>query len=145
MIDLEFGMLVDKPVEEVFKFLSDPLNIPKWQAMIASIEQMTPGAVGLGSKFSVHAALMGRALDGVMEITSYEPPNKFGFTNKAGPMQVTVTITLKPAGTGTKVSLQAQGNPEGVFKLAEGPLTHQIKSQMEANLAKLKTLLESLI
>jgi carbon monoxide dehydrogenase subunit G len=143
MIEFELGALVDRPLQEVFDFLSNPLNLPKWQAMVGSIEQATPGALGVGSKYNVHAEMLGRKLDGVMEITAYEPPAKFGFTNQAGPMQVTVLMTLKPAGTGTKITLHAQGNPGGVFKLAEGPLSHQVQSQMEANLARLKALLEA--
>lgn len=143
MINFELSTLVDRPIQDVFNFLSNPLNLPKWQGMIASIEQATPGPNTVGSKYNVHAEVLGRHIDGLMEITAYEPPTKFGFTNQAGPMQVTVTVTLKPVGTGAKITLNAQGNPEGLFKLAEGPLTHQIKSQMETNLAKLKSVLES--
>ena len=143
MINFELGTLVDRPPQDVFAFLSNPLNLPKWQAMVGSIEQATPGATAVGSKYTVHAELLGRHIDGVMEITAFEPPAKFGFINQAGPMQVTVTVTLKPAGTGTKITLNAQGNPGGLFKLAEGPLGHQIQSQMEANLARLKSLLEA--
>ena len=144
MINFELSTLVDRPMENVFAFLSNPLNLPKWQSMVASIEQVTPGAVGIGSKYNIHAALLGRAIDGVMEVIACEPPTKFGFTNKAGPMEVTVNVTLKLVGTGAKITLNAQGNPAGVFKLAEGPLTHQIKSQMEANLARLKSILEAM-
>ncbi len=143
MINLELSTLVDRPLEDVFNFLSNPLNVPKWQAMIASIEQVTPGPNAVGSKYNVHAEMLGRHIDGLMEITAYEPPTKFAFTNQAGPMQVNVIVTLKPVGTGAKITLNAQGNPGGVFKLAEGALTHQIKSQMETNLAKLKSVLES--
>jgi len=145
MIDLEISTLVDRPVEEVFKFMSDPLNLPKWQVMVERIEQAMPGVAGLGAKFNVHAQVMGRAMVGLMEITALEPPNKFGFKNKAGPVEVNVTVRLKPVGTGSKVTLHVQGNPEGVFKLAEGPLGQQIKGQMEKNLVKLKSVLESLI
>lgn len=143
MINLELSTLVDRPLEDVFNFLSNPLNLPKWQAMIASIEQATPDPNAVGSKYNVHAEVLGRHIDGLMEIIAYEPPTKFGFTNRAGPMQVRVTITLKPVGTGAKITINAQGNPGGVFKLAEGALAHQIKGQMEANLARLKTVLES--
>jgi carbon monoxide dehydrogenase subunit G len=142
MITFDISTLVDRPLPEVFTFLSNPLNLPKWQTMIDSIEQVTPGAVAVGSKYKVSAEMMGRKIDGVMEVITFEPPVKFGFTNQAGPMQVTVTATLKPVGTGAKITLNAQGNPGGVFKLAEGVLTKQIKSQMETNLANLKTLLE---
>jgi len=143
MINFEIGVLIDRPVPDVFSFLSNPLNLPKWQSMIARIEQVTPGAVNVGSKYKVSAEMMGRKIDGQMEITTFEPPARFGFTNHAGPMQVTVTVMLKPVGTGAKISLNAQGNPGGLFKIAEGVLAGQVKSQMEANLARLKTLLEA--
>ncbi len=143
MITLDLSTLVDRPVPEIFDFLSNPLNLTKWQQMIAHIEQVTPGAVGVGSKYKVAAELLGRKIDGLMEITTFAPPDKFGFTNQAGPLQVTVTVTLKPVGTGAKIALHAEGNPAGVFKIAEGVLAGQVKSQMEANLARLKSVLES--
>lgn len=143
MITLDLSALVDRPLSDVFTFLSNPLNLPKWQSMVAGIEPVSPGAVGVGSKYKVSAEMLGRKIDGLMEITAFEPPTKFGFTNQAGPMQVTVTMTLKPAGTGAKIALHAQGNPGGVFKLAEGALAGQVKSQMEANLARLKAVLET--
>ena len=145
MINFDINTLVDRPIEDVFTFLSNPLNTPQWQAMIKSIEQAVPGVVEIGTKFNVHAEMMGRAMDGLMEVTAYEPPSKFGFSNKAGPMEMAVTFTLKPVGTGTKINLNIQGNPGGIFKLAEGPMTHQIKSQMEANIARLKSVLEAMI
>ena len=143
MITFDLSTLVDRPMPEIFAFLSNPLNLPKWQSMIAGIEQVTPGVVGVGSKYKVSAEMMGRKIDGLMEITTLEPPAKFGFTNQAGPMQVTVTVTLKPVGTGAKIALHAEGNPGGVFKIAEGVLAGQVKSQMEANLARLKMVLEA--
>lgn len=143
MITLDLSTLVDRPMSDVFTFISNPLNLPKWQSMIASIEQVTPGAVGVGSKYKVAAEMMGRKIDGLMEITTFAPPDKFGFTNQAGPMQVTVTVALKPVGTGAKIALHADGNPGGVFKIAEGVMAGQVKSQMEANLARLKSVLEN--
>jgi carbon monoxide dehydrogenase subunit G len=57
-------------------------------------------------------------------------------------MQVNLTFMLKPVGTGTKVNLNAQGNPAGLFKLAEGMMAGRVKSMMEENLARLKSVLE---
>jgi carbon monoxide dehydrogenase subunit G len=143
MITFDLSTLVDRPMLDVFTFLSNPLNLPKWQSMVASIEPVLPDAVGVGSKYRVAAEMLGRKIDGLMEITTFAPPNKFGFTNQAGPMQVTVIVALKPVGTGAKIALHAEGNPGGVFKLAEGVLAGQVKSQMEANLARLKAVLEA--
>lgn len=143
MIKIDLSTLVDRTTPDVFAFLSDPLNLTKWQAMVAHIEQVTPGNPAVGSKYKVSAEVMGRKVDGVMEVTCFEPPLKFGFTNRSGPMQVDITVTLKVVGSGTKIALHAEGNPGGVFALAEGILAHKVKSEMETNLARLKSVLEA--
>jgi len=40
---------------EVFALLSNPLNLPKWQSMIAGIEQVTPGALESGTRKMLNA------------------------------------------------------------------------------------------
>jgi uncharacterized membrane protein len=143
MITFDIGTLIDRPVENVFGFISNPMNLPKWQAMVATVEPASSGPVGVGSKFKVNTEVMGRKMEGVMEITDFIPPEKFGFKNVAGPVQVQAVATFKPAGTGTRLNLNGQGEPGGVFKLAEGVLAKQVKSQMEDNLKRLKSVLES--
>lgn len=86
--------------------------------------------------------MMGRRIEGEMQITAYEPDTKCGFQVNAGPLQVNMNFTFKTVGTGTKISLNAQGNPAGVFKLAEPVMAGRVKSMMEENLAHLKSVLE---
>ena len=142
MINLDLGVLIDKPVKDVFSFITNPANMPKWNAAIVSMEQITPGAVGLGTKFKNVGEMMGRRIEGEMEVIAFEPDSKYGFQMNAGPMQINMTITFKTVGTGTKLSLNAQGNPAGVFKLAEPVMQGRVKSMMEENLARLKSVLE---
>lgn len=96
----------------------------------------------MGTKFKNVGEMMGRRIEGEMQVIAFEPDSKYGFQMQAGPMQVNVTLTFKTVGTGTKLNLNAQGNPGGLFKLAEGVMTGQVKSMMEGNLAKLKSVLE---
>ena len=142
MINLDFGILVDKPVKDVFAFVANPNNMSKWNSAVVSLEQVTPGEVGVGTKFKSTGELMGRRVEGEMQITAYEPDTKCGFQVNAGPMQVNMTMTFKTVGTGTKISLNAQGNPAGFFKIAEGMLAGRVKTMMEENLARLKSVLE---
>ena len=142
MINLDFGTLVDKPIKDVFAFVANPNNMSKWNSAVVSLEQITPGEVGVGTKFKSAGEVMGRRIDGEMQVTAYEPDTKCGFQVQAGPMQVNITLSFKTVGTGTKISLNAQGNPAGVFKLAEGVMVGRVKSMMEENLARLKSQLE---
>ena len=142
MINLDFGILVDRPMKDVFAFVSNPNNMSQWNSAVVSLEQATPGAVGVGTKFKTVGEMMGRRIEGELQITIYEPDTKCGFQLQAGPMQVNLTLAFKTVGTGTKVSLNALGNPGGIFKLAEGVMAGQVKSMMEGNLARLKSVLE---
>lgn len=142
MINLDFGALIDKPIKDVFAFVVNPNNMSKWNLAVVSLEQITPGDVGVGTKFKSAGELMGRRVDGEMQIVAYEPDTKCGFQVNAGPMQVLMTMTFKTVGTGTKISLNAQGNPAGFFKIAEGMMAGRVKTMMEENLARLKSQLE---
>jgi len=142
MINLDLGALIDRPVKDVFAFVANPNNMSKWNSIVLSLKQITPGAVGAGTKFKSVGEMMGRRIEGEMQVIAYEPDTKCGFQVNAGPMQVNMLLTFKTVGTGTKISLNAQGNPAGFFKLAEGVMTGRVKSMMEENLARLKSVLE---
>jgi carbon monoxide dehydrogenase subunit G len=129
-------------VKDVFAFVANLNNMSKWNSAVVSLQQVTPGAVSVGTKFKSVGEMMGRRIEGEVQVTAYEPDSKTGFQMNAGPVQVNVTIGFKPVGTGTKVSLNAQGNPGGLFKLAEPIMASRVKSMMEENLARLKSTLE---
>ena len=143
MINLDFSTLIDRPVKDVFAFVANPNNMTKWNSAVVSIEQVTPGEVGVGTKFKTVGEALGRRLEGELQVQAYEPDTKCGFQLNAGPMQMNMTLLFKTVGTGTKLNLNVQGNPAGIFKLAEGVMTGQVKSLMEANFTRLKSVLES--
>lgn len=142
MINLDLGTLIDRPVKDVFEFVTNPNNMSKWNSAVISLQQITPGAVGMGTKFKNVGEMLGRRIEGEMQVVAFEPDSKYGFQMNAGPMQVNVVLSFKTVGTGTKINLNAQGNPAGVFKLAEGVMQGRVKSMMEENLARLKSVLE---
>ncbi len=143
MINLEFGILIDRPVSQVYSFLTNPLNLPRWQANVKEIKALSPGTPGVGSAYGVASEMLGRRIEGKMEIVALEADKAFAFKIAAGPMQLKIDASFKTVGTGTKLAIHAQGEPGGLFKIAEGALTGQVRAQMEANLARLKSVLES--
>lgn len=142
MINLDLGTLVDKPIKEVFEFVANPNNMSKWNSTVTSVEQITHGEVGIGTKFKSTGEMMGRRIEGEIQVTTYEPDTKFGVQMNAGPMQMNMAVSFKAVDTGTKISLHAQGNPSGFFKLAEPVMAGRVKTLMEENIARLKLQLE---
>ena len=142
MIKIDLSTLVDKPIKDVFAFIGNLNNMPKWNTTVMGVEQITPGEVGVGTKFKSVGEMMGRRIEGEMQVTAYEPDKKFGVQMNAGPMQVNMMVSFETVGTGTKISLNAQGNPAGFFKLAEPVMAGRVKAMMEENIASLKSQLE---
>jgi carbon monoxide dehydrogenase subunit G len=143
MIQFETTILINRPIQEVFTFLSNPLNLPRWQSMVKEVQPASQGTLGKGATFTIKSEMMGQKMEGRIEIVDIEPPSTFAFRNQSGPMSVMVTMNLKPAGAGAQVAIRAMGEPGGMFKLAEPVLAKQVQSQMETNLARLKDYLES--
>ena len=143
MIHLEFSSLIQRPVADVYAFVATPTNIPRWQSNIHEVKPSSSGPVMVGSTFQSAGEIIGRKIEGSMTGTEMDPEKKFGFRGTNGPITVNVHLTFKALGTGTKCSLTIDAEPGGAFKLAEGLLTNQLKTQMEKNFAALKTLLES--
>ena len=142
MINIDLGTLVDKPIKDVFAFIGNPNNMPKWNTTVMDVEQITPGDVGVGTKFKSVGKMLGHRIKGEMQVTAYEPDTKFGVQMNAGPALVNMTLGFKTVGTSTEVRLNAQGNPGGLFKLAEPVMQRRVKSIMEENLARLRSQLE---
>ena len=143
MINLDFTTLIDLPVKDVFAYAANPNNMSKWNSAVVSIQQVTPGVVGVGTKFKTVGEALGRRLEGELQVKAYEPDGRCGFQLNAGPMRLDMTLLFKTVGIGTEISLNVQGDPAGVFKLAEGVLAGQVRSLMEGNFARLKSVLES--
>jgi uncharacterized membrane protein len=143
MITFDLVTLIDRPVHDVFTFVTNLNNMHRWQSTVQEIKPASGKPIGVGATFNVKGEMMGRSLEGLLEITEFEPDSKFGYKGKMGPVTVGATMTFRSAGTGTKLSMTGKGEPGGFFKIAEGVLAGRIKGQMENNLARLKSVLES--
>lgn len=142
MINIDLSTMIDKPIKDVFAFVGNLNNMPKWNTTVIGVEQITPGDVGVGTKFKSTGEMLGRNIEGEMQVTVYEPDTKFGIQMNAGPALVNMTISFKTVGTGTEVSLNTQGQTGGLFKLAEPVIRRRVKSIMEENLVSIRTQLE---
>jgi len=63
MIKAERTVVIDRPIEEVFAFVTDQTNTPRWQAGLVELERTTPGPIGVGTKHKGARVFMGRRLD----------------------------------------------------------------------------------
>ncbi len=144
MVKTETSVTINRPIEEVFEFLTTIENNPQWQSSTLEAKQTSEGPVGLGSTAMLEAKFLGRRLELAMEITEFEPNRKFSFKTTSGPVPFEGSNVFERISEGeTKVTFLFEAEPGGFFKLAEPLVARASKRDSEANVATLKDILEA--
>ncbi len=141
MVRVQASVTVNRPIEEVFRFLSDNQNALQWQSGLLEA-RVTNDVVGIGRAWIDVVQFLGRRIEIASELSEYEPLRHLGFKSTSGPIPLEGRYSFEPDGAGTRVTFAMQGEPGGFFKLAEPIVARSTQRQWETNLANLKDLLE---
>ena len=143
MAILEVSTVINRPIEEVFAYVSNPENSPEWSSLVREVKVTTAGPIGVGATFRSVITFLGRRIEGESEITEYEPNRSFAEKSKSRPFPVENRLTFERLDGGTRVHFTTTGESGGFFKLAEPLLVRMGKRQFDADFANLKDLMES--
>ena len=142
MAKVEASVLIDRPVDEVFAYVIDVRNWPQWTGF-PEVKQTSEGPVGVGTTFWGVSEFMGRQAEWTSEVTGYEPNRTVEQKVAWGGMSIEQSMTFEPVEGGTKYTQVGEAEMGGFFKVAEPIAKRTMQKQMEANLAKLKDILEA--
>jgi uncharacterized membrane protein len=143
MAKLEFSTVINRPIEEVFAFLSNPENSSKWHLRGNEVKMTSQGPIGVGTTYRSVRTFLGRRIESETGFTEYEPNRKITLKSKRGPMPTKSQWTFDSVAGGTRVDLTIEGEPGGFFKVVEPLLVSTAKRQLEADFANLKDLMEA--
>jgi uncharacterized membrane protein len=143
MTRFEKSVVINRPVEEVFAWVSDLESDPQWITAVSEKKKTSAGPVGVGTTFRDTGAFLGRQIENTYEITEYESNAKFGFKTVSGSIPVEMTFTFEPVAGGTRVTQAGEGEVAGLFKLAEPIFARIMKRTLDTDLANLKDLMEA--
>jgi len=76
---------IGRPLDEVWAFIADPANNPKWDPGTLAVRQTSDGPIGVGTTLVATVELLGpRDLD--VRIIGFEPQRCFSFEFVSGPV-----------------------------------------------------------
>jgi uncharacterized membrane protein len=142
MITIEQSIIIARPIEEVFAYVSDQRNSPEWEDGVLEVRQTPESPVGVGTKITLVRAFLGKRIEQHAEFVAYEPPVMFAFASISGP-STTGTNRFESTAEGTKVTIAFEMQAGGLFSLAEPLVARNLRRSVEAALGNLKDLLES--
>jgi len=143
MVRIEFSLVVERPAEEVFAYLTDPERLPEWQAGVLEARKESSEPMGVGTRMQDVRTFLGRKIDSTVEVTAYDPPKVFGLKTVTGPVPFEITHTLEAANGGTRITFRGEGEPGGFFKLAEPIVARTAERRFKTDFETLKELVEA--
>jgi uncharacterized membrane protein len=140
---IEESVEINRPVEEVYKYVANPENLPQWTGTVIETRTETPGPLLEGSTFTSVAKFLGRRIESPFEVTAHEFPRLHSHKSTGGPLSTAWTLTFEEVAGGTRYTQVAEGEPGGFFGLV-GPLLERMgRRQLRTDLENLKDLLEA--
>lgn len=143
-VDVVTKIEIARPCAEVSAFAADPANATAWYKNIKSVEWETPPPVVVGSRVRFRAQFLGRTLDYTYEVREDEPGRRFVMATSDGPFPMRTTYTWEDTndGASTTMTLRNTGEPSGFAAVATPVLARAMRKANEADLRRLKALLE---
>ena len=86
MSQIETVVGIERPLEQVFDYLSDLRNMTDWAQGIVEAEQLTPQTLGPGTVYQIVGLLAGRRLTSTIKIVQYEPRRMYTSVSGMGPV-----------------------------------------------------------
>lgn len=142
MIKVEKTGVVDRPIDEVFAYIGDQLNAPRWQAALVEVKRVTEGPLGIGTKHAFVRSFMGRRLEASNEYVAYEPGKLITFKSTSGLVAFEASYLFESVAGGTKVTSRIEMNARGLLSLAEPLIARNLRREMDAAFVALKDLFE---
>jgi uncharacterized membrane protein len=134
---------IKRPVDQVFAYVTEIKNFPKWIPDMQEAVQVSPGKIGVGTALRGTYKMMGLRMAWTSKITGFEPNKKFGEKISSGSMLSDELMTFDPIADGTEFTFVCDMKVGGVLKLLSPIMAHSMRKQTKTDLAKLKELLES--
>ena len=137
------AVTIQRTPEEVFTFLADFENVPKWNYAIESTTKVSPGPVGMGTVYHQIRSTPGRAEEG-FEVTAFEPGRRLAIEGTVGSFHARVSYLLESIGNATRITNDVELEPSSTLTRILAPLAvYRVKAAVAENLEKLRRILEA--
>jgi len=146
---IEESILIDRPCEQVFGYLSNRTNDPAWMVAVREShwldrdESVAPAWIGRRGRMVME--VRGKPVEFIDEVTDFRPGRRVAHRTVEGPFPLQTACVCEPAGEGCRATVvgEAERLVRGPLRwLVEPLIARQVRRSFRADLARLKEILE---
>jgi uncharacterized membrane protein len=143
MAHAEALITIERSAKDVYDFLMDGTNNPKWRPSVLDIARVPGSPDGVGAAYKQGLKGPGGRIDGDYTVVECKPDEMIKFQVTAGPARPTgVYILQSSGGSSTKVTFTLDFQPKGLAALMNGMIQKTMQGEVGL-LTNLKSVLEN--
>jgi carbon monoxide dehydrogenase subunit G len=143
MLTAEASETVTRAPSEVFAFLGDVRNEPRWHTDVLEATLVQGSTDKVGSVYEIKVKPVLGISGGTVTLSEYSPPSKVVYQVDMGKMKPTTTFTVQPEGAGARVTRKVEMEPSGMMRLMAPMMGGMFRKRNVMFVANLKRALES--
>ena len=133
---------INRPAHEVFAFLADLENVPKWNYAITETRKTSPSEVGVGTTYEQTRSIPTPSREH-MTITDFQPDRHLAVEGTLARYPARLEYTVDEHDGVTRLTNTVDLELTGAAKLLGGVAAGRIRRAVAENLEVLKRLLDS--
>jgi uncharacterized protein YndB with AHSA1/START domain len=133
---------IDRAPAEVFAFVADQTNAPRWQQGLTGVRRLTPGPIGVGSEHEFVRRFAGRELRSGNRFVRFEPPRLVEFEIAEGWLSGRASYEVEPRGAASLVTCRMEFCAARWGRVLEPLLARVLARDARRDDKRLKVLLE---
>ena len=145
-IDYEHSVFIERPVEDVYTYISDVTNAPEWMPWadeVSIIDGGEPWGVSEGQQRLLKQTDFGIQNETIIEATDVEPGRSYRFETVGGPVDFKGSYRFDPVENGTRLTRTYHVELPVLARLMEPIMARRMKRRWEADLQRVREILEN--
>ncbi|MDX1520381.1 MAG: SRPBCC family protein [Anaerolineae bacterium] len=142
MAKWETSIVVNRPVKDVFAFVTDPQQGSKWHRS-NEITPISDDPIKVGSRYRVTGKFLFWKFDNETVVSEYEENRIVAYQSSSGPYPFVLRYIFEPVDNGTRLTEIGEADPPALMRLAIGLFIGTAKKNGERGLQMLKSFLEA--
>jgi hypothetical protein len=139
------SIVVNRPINEVWAYLTDFFNAPRMSGSgIIGLRQTSPGPLGIGSTLQGRRVILGFETRNNFRVTEWNPPHTLATSAEGRPFRSLVSrMTLEATADGTRLVMSTEFELQPVMKLLWPLMGGIVRRRMHASYARSKAMIEA--
>jgi carbon monoxide dehydrogenase subunit G len=143
MIKMEQSIIINRPVEEVWKFMSNIENATKWDRGVLEAKQTSEGPIGVGSTLQTRRQMLGRQRIGKYQVLEFVPNRILVLQGSLGRSTAQIRYTFEPLEGGTRLTGTLEAELRGWLKLMTPIFIPMMERDGREDMANVKRIMEA--